>query len=49
MTAPAQRADVQSVARLTEMADYVVPFTLRAVCDLGIADHLADGPRPVTE
>lgn len=49
MTAPPQRLDVQSVARLTEMADYVVPFTLRAVCDLRVADHLADGPRTVEE
>jgi hypothetical protein len=49
MTAPPQRLDVQSVARLTEMADYVVPFTLRAVCDLRVADHLAAGPLPVGE
>jgi hypothetical protein len=35
--------------RLTELADYVVPFTLRAICDLGVADHLADGPRSVDE
>ncbi|MEU8122591.1 methyltransferase [Spirillospora sp. NPDC049024] len=47
--APAPSRDAQSVARLTEMADYIVPFTLRAVCDLGVADLLADGPRPVDE
>lgn len=41
--------DTQSVTRLTEMADYVIPFTLRAICDLGIADHLADGARAVDE
>lgn len=35
--------------RLTELADYVVPFTLRAVCELKIADLLAGGPRPVAE
>ncbi|MFD0900322.1 methyltransferase [Actinomadura sediminis] len=49
--APAADASVaaHSVARLTEMADYIVPFTLRAICDLGIADLLAEGPRPVGE
>jgi O-methyltransferase domain len=39
----------ESAARLTEMADYIVPFTLRAVCDLKIADHLVGGPRSVEE
>lgn len=49
MTVPTPNRDIQSVVRLTEMADYIVPFTLRAVCDLGIADHLADGPLTVEE
>jgi hypothetical protein len=40
---------VAPVARLTELADYIVPFTLRAVCDIGVADQLADGPRTVAE
>lgn len=48
MTQPSGQ-DNQSLARLTEMADYIVPFTLRAVADLGVADHLVDGPRPVAE
>jgi hypothetical protein len=39
----------ESAARLTELADYIVPFTLRAACDLKIADHLVDGPRSVEE
>lgn len=39
----------ESAARLTELADYIVPFTLRAACDLEIADHLADGPRSIEE
>ncbi|MFI5834172.1 methyltransferase [Micromonospora sp. NPDC051300] len=43
------RIDIESVFRLTELADYIVPFTVRAVADLGVADQLADGPRPVTE
>jgi O-methyltransferase len=49
MTAPSSGRDVQSVLRLTEMADYVIPFTLRAICDLRVADHLANGPRPIGE
>lgn len=43
------RIDIQSVFRLTELADYIVPFTIRAICDLGVADHLTEGPRPVEE
>ncbi|QLQ35877.1 methyltransferase [Micromonospora robiginosa] len=43
------RIDIESVFRLTELADYIVPFTVRAVADLGIADQLTDGPRPVAE
>lgn len=35
--------------RLTDPADYVVPFTLRAVCELGVADHLAEGPLSVED
>lgn len=41
--------DRTSAARLSELADYVVPFVLRAVCDLRVADQLADGPRTVDE
>ncbi len=37
------------MARLWELADYAVPFAIRAISTLGIADHLAGGPRPVTE
>ncbi|MFF0366528.1 methyltransferase [Micromonospora sp. NPDC005087] len=43
------RIDIESVFRLTELADYIVPFTVRAVAELGVADQLVDGPRPVTE
>ncbi|MEV6304149.1 methyltransferase [Actinoplanes sp. NPDC051861] len=49
MTAIASGPDLHSVARLTELADYVIPFALRAACDLRIADHLADGPRSVAD
>jgi O-methyltransferase domain len=43
------RVDIQSVVRLSELADYIVPFTLRVICDLRVADHLTDGPRSVDE
>lgn len=49
MTALPARKGAGSAARLTEMADYVVPFTLRAACDLRIADHLAEGPLTIEE
>lgn len=42
-------SDVQSVVRLTEMADYVVPFALRAACEIGVADFLEEGPRSVAD
>ncbi|GAA3734234.1 methyltransferase [Salinactinospora qingdaonensis] len=43
------RLDIESYVRLTELADYIVPFALRVICDIGLADHLVDGPRPVDE
>ncbi|MEU1969831.1 methyltransferase [Micromonospora sediminicola] len=49
MTTSLSKDDARAVARLTELADYVVPFTLRAICDLRIADHLAAGPRTVAD
>lgn len=47
MTKP--RIDIDSYLRLTELADYIVPFCLRVVCDLRLADLLVDGARPVGE
>jgi SAM-dependent methyltransferase len=50
--APARRAnrfDVRAMARLTEMADFMVAFGVRVVADLGVADALAGGPLPVSE
>jgi hypothetical protein len=41
--------DIASVWRLAELADYVLPFAIRAVCALRVADHLVDGPLPVTD
>lgn len=47
MPTTAPRIDIASYIRLTELADYIVPFTIRAVSELGIADLLVDGPLPV--
>ena len=44
-----QRIDIASILRLTELADLVVPFAVRAVAELRIADLLAAGPRPVDD
>nr|WP_202487081.1 methyltransferase [Streptomyces sp. SID8354] len=41
--------DLESYARLGELADYVVPFALRLACDLRLADLLREGPLPVAE
>ena len=38
-----------AVADLADLADYVVPFAIRVACDLGLADHLIAGPRPMAE
>ncbi|MGP0052649.1 MAG: methyltransferase [Solirubrobacteraceae bacterium] len=43
------RLDLRAFIRLTELADYFIPFTIRAVAELGVADLLADGPRTVEE
>lgn len=43
------RIDLRAFQRLTELADYFVPFTIRAVCELGVADLLAAGPRHVDD
>lgn len=48
-TAGRPHIDITSVRRLSELADYVVPFAIRAVCSLGVADHLIDGPLPVPD
>ena len=43
------RIDLQAIFQLTELADYIIPFSIRVVCDLGVADHLRDGPRSSAE
>ncbi|GAA1954193.1 methyltransferase [Amycolatopsis minnesotensis] len=41
------RYDLDSVVRLAELADYIVPFAIRTACSLGVADAFDDGPAPV--
>ncbi|WP_055483324.1 methyltransferase [Sphaerimonospora mesophila] len=43
------RIDITSVVQLTELADYIVPFAIRVVCDLAVADELTEGPRTVEQ
>lgn len=43
------RIDIASVRRLAELADYVLPFAIRAACELGVADQLVAGPLPVSD
>jgi len=40
---------VETIAQLTRLGDYVTPIALRVVCDLGIADLLAQGPRDAVD
>lgn len=40
---------IENVESLQRLGDYTTALALRAVCSLGIADYLADGPRPVNE
>ncbi|MEV6815543.1 methyltransferase [Micromonospora sp. NPDC051296] len=41
--------DVPAILRLMEVGDYLLPYTIRAVCLLRVADQLADGPLPAAE
>lgn len=49
MTVTTRRAtiDAGSIFKLLELGDYLLPYTIRAVCLLGVADALADGPLPM--
>jgi hypothetical protein len=44
-----RRLDLQAVADLARVADYTVPFTLRAVATLKVADELVESPLPIEE
>lgn len=41
--------DLEAMSRLMELGDYIIPFALRVSADLGVADHLAEGPKPIAE
>jgi len=43
------RLDIAAMMRLIDLTDYIVPHTIRAVAELGVADELAAGPRTVAE
>jgi O-methyltransferase domain len=42
----AEDAAYATLARMWELADLTLPLTLRAICELGVADELRAGPRP---
>ncbi|HTB49613.1 MAG TPA: methyltransferase [Solirubrobacteraceae bacterium] len=44
MAACVQEQQANTLETLRELADLVIPFALRAACDMGIADHLIAGP-----
>jgi hypothetical protein len=45
----ARAVAIGAMMRLIDLTDYIVPHTIRAVAELGVADHLTGGPRPVGE
>lgn len=40
---------IDSVTRLHELADLVIPLAIRVVCELGLADLLVSGPRSAAD
>jgi hypothetical protein len=46
-TSAAVRGD--AAAEVAHLVDPTVPFALRAICNLGIADQVAKGPKSITE
>jgi len=41
--------DVAAMLRLIDLTDYIVPHTIRSIAELGVADQLTAGPRPVEQ
>lgn len=41
--------NTEALSRILELSDYIIPFTLRAVAALGVADCLANGPREIED
>ncbi|TDB45597.1 methyltransferase [Photorhabdus luminescens] len=40
---------IEAISRFTELADYIIPFTIRSISELKVADCLVDGPKSVAE
>lgn len=49
MSTRRSRISFDAIARLADVADFTAAFALRAVCKLGVADHLDEGPRAISE
>lgn len=49
MTVTRPAAGFQVLPRLADLADYTIAFTIRAICEIGVADHLADGGRELAD
>jgi hypothetical protein len=49
MTQALEKIDMRPVMRLAVLADYIVPFAIRVIADLGVADLLAGGPLSAAE
>src|SRR6478609_12147871 len=49
MTTTRQPSLIDTIFRLQELADYIVPFGIRAVSELHLADHLTNAPRTITD
>jgi hypothetical protein len=43
------RLDLRAMGELARLADYTIAFVIRAVCRLGVADHLSEAPCPAAE
>ena len=49
MTTRRFRLDFRAMGHLARAADYTIPFVLRAICRLGVADHLGVGARSIED
>ena len=49
MTGVKEISKVEAILRFTELADYIIPFTIRALNELKVADQLNEGPKSITD
>jgi SAM-dependent methyltransferase len=49
VTVTTRRIDAGAIFKLLELGDYLLPYTIRAVCLLSVPDALAGGARPMAE